>query len=66
MADEKSPSRISHRLFATSRSEMKYIMDEAAYYDLGRDFFDTNSYYHRLEIEFLISNRVPQHRMLRK
>ena len=42
MADEKSPSRISHRLFATSRSEMKYLMDEAAYYDLGRDFFDTD------------------------
>ena len=46
MADEKSPSRISHRLFATSRSEMKYIMDEAAYYDLGRDFFDTDEEYY--------------------
>ena len=26
MADEKSPSRISHRLFATSRSEMRIRM----------------------------------------
>ena len=26
MADEKSPSRISHRLFATSRSEMRSKM----------------------------------------
>jgi hypothetical protein len=26
MADEKPPSRISHRLFATSRSEMRIIM----------------------------------------
>ena len=26
MADEKSPARISHRRFATSRSEMRIIM----------------------------------------
>ena len=26
MADEKPPARISHRLFATSRSEMRIIM----------------------------------------
>jgi len=25
MADEKSPARISHRLFATSRSEMRIV-----------------------------------------
>ena len=27
MADEKSPARISHRLFATRRSEMENIVD---------------------------------------
>ena len=32
MADEKSPVRISHRLFATSRSETRIIMDN--YFDL--------------------------------
>ena len=32
MADEKSPMRISHRLFATSRSETRISMDN--YIDL--------------------------------
>ena len=28
IADEKSPTRISHRIFATSRSEMRYSVSE--------------------------------------
>ena len=27
IADEKSPTRISHRIFATSRSEMRYSVN---------------------------------------
>ena len=27
IADEKSPARISHRIFATSRSEMRYSVN---------------------------------------
>ena len=31
IADEKSPTRISHRIFATSRSEMEIIYDKKCF-----------------------------------
>ena len=42
MADEKSPSRISHRLFATSRPEMGISMENEMIYS-GTEHMDIKS-----------------------